>query len=201
MKLTPESALVLVHIQRDFLPGGALAVQRGDDVIAPANRLAQGFAAVGLPVIATRDWHPAGHVSFKERGGPWPPHCVQDTPGAEFAGELTLPRDHWLVSQATDPDQEAYSGFQGTDLEERLRSAGVQSLYVCGLATDYCVKHTVLDALRLGFEVVLVADACRGVNVHPADSARAVEEMMREGTRIASSGAVDDALEAYTTAG
>jgi len=200
MKLTPESALVLVDFQRDFLPGGALAVQGGDDIVEPASHLAQGFAAAGFPVIATRDWHPAGHVSFKERGGPWPPHCVQETPGAGFPSELALPEGAWVISKGTDPDADTNSGFQGTDLAQRLREAGVQTLFVCGLTTEASVKHTALAALAEDFEVVLVADVCRGFNVHASDSARAVEEMLREGARIASSGAVDDALETYSTA-
>jgi nicotinamidase/pyrazinamidase len=201
MKLSTASALVLVDIQRDFLPGGALAVPRGDEVIAPANRLAQGFGSAGLPVVATRDWHPSDHMSFKDRGGPWPPHAIQNTTGAEFAKELALPGDAWIVDKDTDPEKSTYSGFQDTDLAERLREAGVQTLLVCGLSTDYCVKQTALDAIKEGFEVVLVADACRGVNVHASDSPRAVEEMLRAGARIASSGAVHDALEAYTAAG
>ncbi|MFQ5600559.1 MAG: bifunctional nicotinamidase/pyrazinamidase [Candidatus Krumholzibacteriia bacterium] len=198
MELTPESALVLVDIQCDFLPGGALAVRRGDEVVAAANRLADGFHAHGFQVVCSRDWHPADHSSFQEQGGPWPAHCVQDTHGAEFADDLVIPEGAWVISKGTDPAQDAYSAFQGTDLEKRLREAGVRMLYICGLATDYCVKHTVLEAIDAGFDVVLVADACRGVNVHAADSAGAVEDMLRKGARIASSGAVQNALEAYS---
>jgi nicotinamidase/pyrazinamidase len=201
MKLTPESALVLVNLQRDFLAGGALPVQRGDDVIAPANRLAEGFAAVGLPVVATRLWRPASSKAFKGQGGSMPPNAVQGTTGAEFSPDLRLPESTWVISIGGDGSGAGSSAFDGTDLARRLHDEGVKTLFVCGLATDTAVKQTTLDATREGFEVVLVADACRGLNVHMGDSARAVEEMLQAGARIASSGAVDNALEAYTAAG
>jgi nicotinamidase/pyrazinamidase len=201
MKLTPESALVLVDLQRDFLAGGAVAVPRGDDVIAAANRLAEGFTAVGLPVVVTRLWRPAQSRSFEPQGGRWPVHAVQGTPGAELSPDFRQPDRAWVISTGTTPDSEGWSAFENTDLASRLRSAGVQTLYVAGLPTEHAVKQTVLDAAREGFEVVMVADACRGLNAHVGDSARAVEEMLQSGARIASSGAVDNALEAYTPAG
>ena len=201
MKLTPESALVLVSLQRDHLQGGALPVQHAEDVIPPANRLAEGFAAAGLTVVATRSARPAGHKSFRPQGGTWPPYGVQGTPGAEMVSELLLPEGTWVVSTGTHPDLDGYSAFEGTDLAARLQAEGVQTLFVGGMTTDYAVKHTVLDAAEAGFVVVLVADACRGLDVHVGDSARAVNEMLRAGARIASSSAVDNALQAYSPAG
>jgi len=130
-----------------------------------------------LPVIATRDWHPPDHCSFRDQGGLWPPHCVQGTPGAEFAEYLDLPEDAIVISKATRPDEEAYSGFQGTALDERLRELGVKRLFVGGVATDYCVLSTVKDALAMGYEVCLLKDAIRAVNVQPGDGERAEKEM------------------------
>lgn len=176
-------ALLIVDVQNDFLPGGALPVPEGDAVVPVLNRWIERFTARRLPVYATRDWHPPNHCSFREQGGPWPPHCVAGTEGAAFAPGLKLPPDAVIVSKATEPDREAYSGFQGTDLAERLRAQGVRRLFVGGLATDYCVLSTVRDALREGFEVVLIEDAVRAVDVQPGDGARALEEMRRLGAR------------------
>ncbi len=181
VRLQPGDALIVVDVQKDFLPGGALAVPEGDAVIAPLNAWIARFRAAGLPVIATRDWHPPNHCSFREQGGPWPVHCVADTPGAAFADDLQLPEDAWIVSKATEADREAYSGFQGTDLAERLKAAGVRRLFVGGLATDYCVLNTVKDALANGFTVFLLTDAIRAVNVNPGDGDRAIAEMTAAG--------------------
>lgn len=174
-------ALIIVDLQRDFLPGGALPVPQGDEVVPVINAYIGLFKDKGLPIVATRDWHPPNHCSFKDRGGPWPPHCVQGTPGAQFAPGLELPPDALIVSKATDPQEEAYSGFQGTDLHERLKSMGVRRLFVGGLATDYCVLSTVKDALSLGYRVFLLRDAVRAVDAHPGDGDRAVEEMVSLG--------------------
>lgn len=130
--------------------------------------------------MATRDWHPPNHISFKERGGPWPPHCVQNTPGAEFV--VDLPEDAIIISKATEPDKEAYSGFEGTNLAEILRENGVEKVYICGVATEYCVKATALDAVRHGFETYLLSDAVKGIN--PEDEKKALEEMKRAGVKI-----------------
>lgn len=171
-------ALLIVDVQNDFLPGGALAVEQGDAVIPALNRYIDAFVTRGLPVVATRDWHPEAHCSFREQGGPWPPHCRANTEGAEFARQLGLPADATVISKATTPDQDAYSGFQGTDLDQRLQAAGVRRLYVGGLATDYCVLNTVRDARRLGYEVMLLADAIRPVDVQPGDGQRAEADML-----------------------
>lgn len=170
-------ALVVVDVQNDFLPGGALAVSRGDEVVQVLNAAIERFRLSGLPVLATRDWHPANHCSFKAQGGIWPPHCVADTAGAQFAPGLTLPDEATIISKAVSPERDAYSGFAGTDLDARLRAAGVRRVFVGGLATDYCVLSTVRDARSAGFEVVLLLDAIRAVDVHPGDGERAIEEM------------------------
>lgn len=181
MKITDRTALIVVDFQNDFCPGGALPVPEGDSVVSLLNRYIDVFSRSGAPIYATRDWHPEGHISFKERGGPWPSHCVQGTKGAAFHPRLTLPKNVTIISKGTDPNREAYSGFQGTDLIERLRQQKVGRVFVGGLATDYCVKNTVLDALKEGIETVLLEDASRGVNIHPEDSMKAVEEMKKAG--------------------
>src|SRR5881397_2095449 len=149
-------ALILVDVQNDFLPGGSLAVPHGDEVIPKLNRYITMFVERALPIYATRDWHPPDHCSFTAQGGPWPPHCVAGTPGAAFAGALGLPRDATIVSKARSSEADAYSGFQGTDLADQLRGAGVKRLFIGGLATDYCVLNTVKDARAQGFEVMLL---------------------------------------------
>ena len=158
-----------------------------------------GFTEHGLIVVLSRDWHPAHHLSFKEHGGKLPRNCVQDTHGAEFAADLEVPDSIWIISKSTEPEQKNVSAFDGTDLEARLKEAGIRALYIGGLATDHAVKRTVLDAREAGFDVFLIANACRGINLHASDSAAAVEEMMKKGTRIVSSGAVEDALQAFVT--
>lgn len=180
----PGDVLLVTDIQNDFLPGGRLAVAGGDEVVPVLNRYIEVFVARGLPVYATRDWHPPGHCSFHEQGGVWPVHCVQDTPGAAFADALTLPPDTTVISKATRLDQEAYSSFQGTDLGERLRAAGTRRLFIGGLTTDYCILNSVKDARALGFEVFVLADAIRAVDVQPGDGQRAEEEMRRAGARF-----------------
>lgn len=174
-------ALILVDVQHDFLPGGSLAVEDGHAVIGPLNDAIAAFGAAGLPVVATRDWHPSDHMSFAEQGGPWPPHCVADTEGAQFEESLQIPADAIIVSKASRQETDAYSGFEGTDLHQRLQALGVSRVYVGGLATDYCVLNTVLDARRLGYGVVLLTDAVRAVNVDPADGQRALQQMIEAG--------------------
>jgi nicotinamidase/pyrazinamidase len=174
-------ALIIVDVQNDFLPGGSLAVPQGDAVVPVLNAYIDAFAQHGLPIYATRDWHPAQHCSFKDQGGPWPPHCVADSRGARFAADLRLPPATAIVSKATAAAQDAYSGFQGTDLDAQLRAAGVRRLFIGGLATDYCVLNTVKDALAHHYTVYLLQDAIRAVNVQPQDGARAENEMRRLG--------------------
>lgn len=181
-------ALVLVDVQRDFLPGGALGVPDGDAVIPVLNRWIRAFEKQGCPIFATRDWHPADHCSFEAQGGIWPPHCIADTPGAEFDTRLELPESAHVISKATGVDRDAYSGFQGTDLAELLRARGVRRVFIGGLATDYCVLHTVLDALTSGFEAHVICDGIRAVNVQAGDGAAALERMRESGARLLTSG-------------
>jgi nicotinamidase-related amidase len=191
---TPRAgdALLLVDVQNDFLPGGSLAVPHGDEIIPPLNRLIQSFSRRSVPIFATRDWHPAEHCSFREQGGPWPPHCIAGTPGAAFPANLALPHDTAIVSKARTMEEDAYSGFGGTELHYQLRTAGAQRLFIGGLATDYCVLNTVRDALAKGYEVQLVADAVRAVDVKPGDGERAIDEMRKLGATLITSAQVAD---------
>jgi nicotinamidase/pyrazinamidase len=182
-----QKALVIVDLQNDFCPGGSLAVPEGDQIVPIVNRLIERFTEAGLPVYATRDWHPADHVSFKAQGGIWPLHCVQNTPGAEFHPDLNLPMEAVIVSKADNRDKDAYSMFDETDMDEQLKAAGVDEIIVCGLATDYCVKATALDGVQTGLKVAVVEDAIRGVEVEPGDSQRALGEMKAAGVRLTSS--------------
>ena len=179
----PGDVLLVTDIQNDFLAGGRLAVAGGDEVVPVLNRYIAAFVAHGLPVYATRDWHPERHCSFHAQGGPWPVHCVAGTHGADFAATLALPPDTTVISKATLQDREAYSSFQGTNLDSRLREAGTRRLFIGGLTTDYCVLNTVRDARRLGYEAMLLADAIRAVDVRPGDGQRADEEMASLGAR------------------
>ncbi len=183
-KLTQDQgdALVVVDVQNDFLPGGSLAVPRGDEVIPVLNHYLAAFLLRGLPIFATRDWHPPNHCSFQPYGGPWPPHCVAGSEGAALAPALELPASTVLITlKGTQPEKDAYSAFDGTDLDARLRAQGVGRLFVGGLATDYCVLCTVKDGLKAGYAVVLLQDAIRAVNVRPGDGERAEAEMIRLG--------------------
>ena len=177
-------ALLVVDIQNDFCPGGSLAVADGDSIVEPVNRLIESFTESGLPVAYTRDWHPPNHSSFKKFGGIWPDHCVAGTPGAEFHPDLRLEKDAVIISKAEKAGADAYSGFEGTNLDSELKARGVDKVIVAGLATDYCVKNTVLDALKLGYEV-LVADECiRAVNVRPGDGISAIAEIKQAGAAV-----------------
>ncbi|MEM1582368.1 MAG: nicotinamidase [Candidatus Bathyarchaeia archaeon] len=178
-----KDALIVVDVQVDFCPGGALPVPDGDKVVPILNEYIRKFDAAGALIIATRDWHPPNHASFKDYGGPWPPHCIQGTQGAKFHSGLHLPKRAIIISKATDPFKEAYSGFEGTGLREDLREAGVRRVFVGGLATEYCVKNTVLDALKYGFEVFLLEDAVKGIDVTPGDVDKAIKEMLNKGAK------------------
>ncbi|WP_448584436.1 nicotinamidase [Thermocrinis sp.] len=182
LKLTKFDALIVVDVQRDFMPGGALPVPDGDKVVKPLNAYIQLFSERGLPIFFTRDWHPKDHISFKDHGGIWPPHCVQDTEGAQFHPDLIIPSDNkFIISKGTSRDFDAYSGFQGTVLDSLLKERGIKRIFVGGVATDYCVKNTVIGGLNLGYFVFLLVDAIRGVDVNPGDSERAIEEMLDAG--------------------
>jgi nicotinamidase/pyrazinamidase len=176
-------ALIVVDVQNDFCPGGSLAVERGDEVVAPLNRLIAEFLERGEPVYKSRDWHPAQTRHFADYGGTWPVHCVQNTRGAEFHPQLLDDPRIQIISKGMG-DEDQYSAFDGTSLAELLREQGVTEVYVGGLATDYCVKNTVLDALRGGFKVKALTEAMRAVNLQPGDDERAVEEMRRAGAEI-----------------
>jgi nicotinamidase/pyrazinamidase len=185
-----KDALIVVDVQNDFCSGGTLAVQDGDQVVAVLNRYIDQFTQGGLPIFATRDWHPEKTSHFISGGGPWPPHCIQGSWGAQFHPELKLPPETVMVSAGMGSDEDGYSGFLGRDesgarLAALLRRRGVERIFVGGLATDYCVKHTVLDGLKEGFKVVLLADAVRGVNLNAGDSERAIEEMLHAGAEVA----------------
>lgn len=183
-----KDALLVVDVQKDFCLGGSLAVPDGDKVIPILNRYLQKFHSAHLPIFVSRDWHPPVTEHFKAYGGVWPPHCVQDTPGAEFHPDLILPKEAVVISKGMDPGKDSYSAFQasandGTDFSTLLGQRGVQRLFVGGLATDYCVKQSVLDAIRQGHEAVVLEDAVRGVEIHPGDSEEAFQEMVRSGAK------------------
>lgn len=191
MLLKKDDALIVVDVQRDFLPGGSLAVPDGDSVVPILNCYLHRFRTARLPIVATRDWHPPNHSSFITEGGSWPPHCMQDTRGAEFAEQLELPEEAMLFSKATRVDVDAYSGFEGTNLQQYLRDAGVSRVFIGGLATDYCVLATVKDALSAGLEVIVLGDAVRAVNVEPGDGDKALDEMLSVGATIIELAAID----------
>ncbi len=177
----PGDALVVVDVQNDFLPGGSLGVPDGDKIIPVINRYIDLFKSKRLPIFATRDWHPDGHCSFKDQGGPWPVHCIAGSKGAGFPPGMHLPDYAVVISKATAVNKDAYSGFEGTDLDSRLRSAGIRRLMIGGLATDYCVLNTVKGAIKNGYGVLLLTDAMKAVNVMPGDGERALTEMMHLG--------------------
>lgn len=177
-------ALLVVDLQQDFLPGGALPVPGGDEIVPLVNDYVRHFARHRRPVYATRDWHPPHHCSFRP-AGPWPVHCVAGTSGAAFARGLVLAPGTIVVSKAQEEERDAYSGFAATSLERHLRAAGIHRLFAAGLATDYCVLHTVEDALALGFAVVLLVDAVRAVDLNAGDGAASIGRMRALGARTA----------------
>ncbi len=184
-----RDALVIVDVQNDFCPGGSLAVAGGDHVVPVLNGYAERFAAAGAPIFATRDWYPARSTHVAAWGSTSPPHCVRGTPGAEFHPALVLPPGTEIVSNGTGPDEDAYSAFQardatGASFEEALARRGVRRLFIGGLATDYGVKATALDGLGHGFDVVLLEDAVRAVDVTPGDGARALDEAIEAGAIV-----------------
>ena len=178
-----ERALLVVDVQNDFCPGGSLAVAHGDEVIAPLNKLMQEFLERGEPVFKSRDWHPATTKHFADYGGTWPVHCVQGTKGAEFHPDL-IDNIHIRTVSKGLGDTDCYSAFDETDLDLQLRRLGVEEVWIGGLATDYCVKDTVLDALRNGYKVKALKDAMRAVELQPGDGERALEEMRQAGAEL-----------------
>ena len=184
-----RKALVIVDVQNDFCPGGALAVRDGDRVVPVLNKYIEKFAQAGMPIFFTRDWHPPRTSHFNTDGGSWPPHCVQGSKGAEFHPELQLGSDTVVLSKGMAVDKDSYSGFDAVDscglsLGDVLRQSGIKRIYVGGLATDYCVKQTVLDGLKRGFQVVLLQDGIGGVNLQAEDSDRAIEIMVKAGVTV-----------------
>ncbi|MFH1338605.1 MAG: nicotinamidase [Candidatus Omnitrophota bacterium] len=183
-----EKALLAVDVQNDFCPGGALAVPEGDKIIPAINKYIEIFSKNKLPVFASRDWHPARTKHFKKFGGQWPKHCIQNTKGAEFHPALKLPKEAIILSKGMDPGKESYSVFQsvdsgGTGFLVLLSDSGIRELFIGGLATDYCVRWSVLDALKFGFKVWLLTDAIKGVNLKPEDSEEAIAEMVSRGAK------------------
>ncbi len=187
--MSRRPALLVVDVQNDFCPNGALAVPEGDRIIPRINKTIELFQRRGLPVLATRDWHPKVTRHFKEFGGAWPPHCIQGTKGARFHPDLRLPKDAVVLSKGMDPDQDSYSGFQalspqGRDLESVIRDLGIDEIFLCGLATDYCVRATALDAVRRSIRLRVLEDAIRGVDLKPGDSREALQEMRDAGVQF-----------------
>lgn len=182
----PGDALLVVDLQEDFLPGGALGVAGAEALPQPVNMLTQQFSQRKAAVVASGDWHPAGHCSFHAQGGPWPSHCVAGTHGAELAAQLHLPEESLLVHKGTGARQEAYSAFQDTGLDEQLHRLGVHRLFVVGVATEYCVLNTVRDARRLGYEVVVLPDLVRAVD--PEQGRQAIASMQAMGARLQAAG-------------
>ena len=181
-----KKALLIVDVQNDFCPGGALAVPEGDEIVPILNKYMMIFSGKKWPIFASRDWHPKESKHFKQFGGPWPQHCIQNTRGARLHPNLRLPRETILLSKGMDPDKDSYSAFEavdskGTEFFELLKMSGIDEIFVGGLATDYCVKTTVLDALKSGLKVKLLIDGIKGVNIKPRDSEEAIEEMISRG--------------------
>jgi nicotinamidase/pyrazinamidase len=183
MATPAKQALIVVDVQNDFCPGGTLAVSHGDEVVAPLNELIDEFLERGDPVYKSRDWHPPQTKHFEAYGGTWPIHCVQNTKGAEFHSQLKDDPRIRVISKGLG-DTDCYSAFDETDLASQLRDKGVEEVVVGGLATDYCVKNTVLDALKQGFKVKALENAMRAVDLKPGDGERAIEEMRNAGAEI-----------------
>ena len=183
MGTNSRQALIVVDVQNDFCPGGTLAVPHGDEVVEPLNQQIDEFLGRGAPVYKSRDWHPATTKHFAVYGGTWPMHCVQNTEGAEFHPALRDDPRITVISKGLG-DTDCYSAFDETDLASRLHQQGVEEVIVGGLATDYCVKNTVLDALKYGFKVKALENAMRAVELQPGDGERAIEEMRAAGAEI-----------------
>jgi len=186
MKL--KKALLIVDIQNDFCPGGALGVPEGDKIVPVINKYIDIFRKKKLPIFLTRDWHPIRTKHFKDFGGFWPLHCLQNTKGAAFHPKLKVPKDAILLYKGMDPKEDAYSSFhaedeKGTRLLKLLNMQGVKEIYIAGLATDYCVRFSTRDAIKYGFRVKILMDAIKGVNLKPRDCEKAIKEMVKKGAK------------------
>lgn len=179
-----KKALIIVDMQNDFCPGGSLAVKDGDKIISAINQYIKKFSEKNEFIVFTRDWHPANHCSFKEYGGIWPVHCVAETKGAEFHPDIYAPEKPFIVSKADTSSKDAYSGFDATSLDSHLKKLNIEEVWVCGLATDYCVTSTVMDALKLGYKVKLLSDAIAAVDVNKGDGEKAIAGMVSAGAEI-----------------
>lgn len=182
LKITSDDALLIVDVQNDFCPGGALAVEEGDQIIPVINEWIRHFADHGSPVFSSRDWHPAHHLSFGKEGGQWPRHCLQDTKGAAFHHDLELPKSATIVTKGVRFDQDQNSAFDQTGLEVHMQRKGIRRLFIAGLALDVCVLATAMDARKHGFETVLILDATRPVKA--SSGHKALSTMRAAGVRI-----------------
>jgi len=187
MRINEKDGLIVVDVQNDFCADGAVAVEGADELAKAISDVAMKFRTKGGRVYATQDWHPAGHPSFEEAGGQWPAHCVQATKGAEFHADLRLPIGASIIRKGTDKREDALSGFEGTSLEEQLTRSGIRRVFVGGLATDYCVLNTVLDAARRGFETYVLTDLSLAVNREPDDGENAISSMKDGGAKTTTS--------------
>lgn len=183
-----KKALLVVDVQNDFCPKGALGIRDGDKIIPAINRYIKEFSKQKLPIFLTRDWHPKVTKHFKKYGGLWPQHCLQNTKGAAFSPALKIPKEAIILSKGMDPEKDSYSAFHAfdhnnTEFLNLLKIFGVTQIYIAGLATDYCVKYSTFDAFRYGFKVYILLDAIKGVNLNPADSDEAIREMAAAGAK------------------
>lgn len=183
IRLVPGDALIIIDMQNDFLAGGSLEVRGANAIIDILNRYIDRFTAHHLPVVATRDWHPPNHCSFIDQGGQWPPHCIAGSIGAAFHANLALPAVAHIVSKATTRETEAYSAFTGTGLFELLQSLRISRIFISGVAAEYCVRNTVINALQLGYSVVILQDAIQALNRQPNDGRQAEQDMIEHGAQ------------------
>jgi nicotinamidase/pyrazinamidase len=196
-----NAALLIVDVQIDFCPGGSLAIPEGDTIIPVINRYIELFCMNGLPVIASRDWHPPETSHFRQFGGLWPPHCVQGSEGARFHPLLKLPADATIISKGMDPEKDDYSAFHavtdtGATLPDLLDELGAERVYIGGLATDYCVRESALEGMKQGFSVTVLKDAVKGVDLKPGDCARALKEIVKAGAELADLPAIEKRFKA-----
>lgn len=184
IKLKQGDILIIVDMQNDLMPYGSLPVPNSDKIIPVLNKYIKVFSDRPLKIVASRDWHPPEHCSFQKKGGKWPVHCVAGTKGAEFPPQLHIPEDAIIISKAVDPKKDAYSALQDTELSDILKHSGIERCFVGGVATDYCVFYTVLDLLKEGYEVYLLKDAIKAVDVNPGDGERSIKKMQQKGAKI-----------------